>query len=174
MRSRRSRKCPAADCSRPCSTFDAPADRASSPSPTAIESLEATPRRGVRVRRGSTDHAARVRCPPAAGLHLDARCPSPLGGNGSFRPPPHPYPSPRPRQFTRAASAICLARRQRASAVGLAPPRSGWLRGAEDAEAFAFGGGGLAAVEGDEFQGGGLVLGGDEGGADVEGVRGAK
>src|SRR5207247_364059 len=41
------------------------------------------------TRQGSRDHAARVRCPVAAGLHLAARGPSPVGGNGSRRPPAH-------------------------------------------------------------------------------------
>ena len=44
----------------------------------------------------------------------------------------------------------------------------------EDVEAFAFGGGGLAVVEGDELECAGLVLRGDESGADVERVRGSK
>ena len=41
-------------------------------------------------------------------------------------------------------------------------------------EAFALGGGRLTAVEGDELERAGLVLCGDEGGADVERVSGAK
>src|SRR5439155_16298228 len=41
-------------------------------------------------REGSRDHAARVRCPVAAGLHPGAMHPTPLGGNGSLRPLPPP------------------------------------------------------------------------------------
>src|SRR5439155_4406203 len=101
------------------------------------------------------------------------RCP--LEGTGPFGP--YRTRSPRLGLAGRsgAAAAVSLACRP----AGENRPRrrtslTGGSGGAEDAEAFAFGGGGLAAVEGDEFQGGGLVLGGDEGGADVEGVRGAK
>src|SRR2546427_3302562 len=43
---------------------------------------------------GSPDHAARVRCSAAAGLHPGARRPPPPGGNGSLRPRPHPAPTP--------------------------------------------------------------------------------
>src|SRR6266849_10314426 len=43
-------------------------------------------RRAGRVREGSPDHAARVRCSGAAGLHLGASRPPPLGGNGSGDP----------------------------------------------------------------------------------------
>jgi len=39
-------------------------------------------------------HAARVRCPGAAGLHPGAPRPPPLGGNGSRDPPPDPPPHP--------------------------------------------------------------------------------
>src|SRR5262245_47715979 len=45
---------------------------------------------GVGVWEGSPDHAARGRCSAAAGLHLGARRPMALGGNGSGRPLPHP------------------------------------------------------------------------------------
>ena len=38
---------------------------------------------------GSLDHAARVRCSDAAGLHLGPSLPILLGGNGSSRPRPH-------------------------------------------------------------------------------------
>src|SRR5439155_438975 len=41
-----------------------------------------TTRAPAGTRQGSRDHAARVRCPGAAGLHLAARGPSPVGGNG--------------------------------------------------------------------------------------------
>ncbi len=50
----------------------------------------ATGRRGQAVvREGSPDHAARVRCSSAAGLHLGARHPISPRGNGSGRPLPH-------------------------------------------------------------------------------------
>ena len=53
-------------------------------------------------------------------------------------------------------------------------PRSkaGKLVRAENLKAFAFSGRGLAAVERDELEGAGLVLGSDEGSADVKGVGG--
>src|SRR2546430_1672760 len=41
-----------------------------------------TTRAPAGTRQGSRDHAARVRCPGAAGLHLAARGPSPVGGDG--------------------------------------------------------------------------------------------
>src|SRR5438445_706974 len=44
--------------------------------------------------RGRDDHAARVRCSAAAGLHPGARRPPPPGGNGSLRPRPHPAATP--------------------------------------------------------------------------------
>ena len=53
------------------------------------------------------------------------------------------------------------------------PPRASRGRkqsGPAGVKAFALGGRGLAAVEGDELEGAGLVLGGDEGRADVERV----
>ncbi len=51
---------------------------------------------GGRAREGSPDHAARLRCSAAAGLHPGARPPMVLGGNGSGRPLPRP-PTRRPR-----------------------------------------------------------------------------
>src|SRR6266511_3412685 len=39
--------------------------------------------------RGRPNHAGRARCSFAAGLHLGAWRPTPLGGNGSGRPLPH-------------------------------------------------------------------------------------
>ena len=47
---------------------------------------------GVGCGGGREDHAARFRCPGAAGLHPGAPLPSPRAGNGSLRPPPHPTP----------------------------------------------------------------------------------
>src|SRR6266705_1080153 len=45
---------------------------------------------------GREDHAACVRCPVAAGLHLGALRPPPHSGNGSLRPPPRPRPPEQP------------------------------------------------------------------------------
>src|SRR5438093_1730870 len=42
---------------------------------------------------GRDDHAARVRCPGAAGLQPGAALPSARGGDGSLRPPPRPDPT---------------------------------------------------------------------------------
>src|SRR5206468_11520574 len=47
---------------------------------------------GVARRQGSPDHAARARCPTAAGLHQGASRPSSLVGNGSGRPLPPGHP----------------------------------------------------------------------------------
>src|SRR5881296_1221190 len=47
--------------------------------------------------RGRTDHAARVRCSAAAGLHPGARRPATRCGNGSFSTPTAPVPAGRTR-----------------------------------------------------------------------------
>jgi len=46
-------------------------------------------RGGQVVGEGSRDHAARVRCPGAAGLHPGSPRPLPVAGNGSRRPLSH-------------------------------------------------------------------------------------
>src|SRR4029453_14841297 len=71
-------------------------------------------------------------------------------------------------QRTRAAWSVDPYRPRPAAPAS----RSRRLVRAENVKAFAFGGCGLAAVEGDELEGAGLVLGSDEGGADVKGVGG--
>ena len=70
------------------------------------------------VREGSPDHAARVRCSSAAGLHLGARLPLPRYGNGSGRPLPHPRR--RPAAFTVRRREQSLPERREELAVGLA------------------------------------------------------
>jgi len=53
--------------------------------------------RGAGAAGVEQDHAARVRCPAAAGLHPGAGTPVARGaGTGPFRPQPHPRHAPRP------------------------------------------------------------------------------
>src|SRR5258705_7533654 len=71
-----------------------------------------------------------------------------------------------------AAEACRVVRRPLPPPTPTAPASAvGKLVRAEDVKAFALRGRGLAAVERDALEGAGLVLGGHEGGADVECVR---